>query len=478
VRATPLKVLTWNLYLGGDVGGVINADPAVTPSRMAALWQMVRHTDFPSRARVIADRICALAPDVVGLQEAYRWSTIEKLAPGIAPPSEHLEYDLLAILLDELQQRGASYFTAVRSMGVDLVLPSTGGPDVRLQDSVAILLRTAPDSPWSWENPRQGRFRTNLQVRIDGEPFTISRGWASVDLRCSEGAVRAINTHLEYFDPDVQPAQVQEILDGPASVKGPLVWMGDFNCGPDSPSWKRLAGLGYRDVWNESGSGLGFTSAQDEDLRNPLGVEYERIDWILCRGDVQVENAALVGDGERTPQGLWPSDHLGVAAALAVAWDEERPGRSPRRENPTEPLAVVREMFARFEKGNVTGVMEFIHPDGRWHFPGDPKILPWAGDYRGSGMMRFFILCAQALVYELYEAHTFYTSGEYVTVLSRERCLVKGTGERFENDLAAVVRVVEGKVVEFLEYSDTARMQAAFQKQAAAQKRAAASQSQ
>jgi endonuclease/exonuclease/phosphatase family metal-dependent hydrolase len=327
MREISLKAMSWNLYAGGDVSRVINADPVILPARMAGLWAMVQRTDFRSRARVIADQICSAAPDVVGLQEVLRWSTIQRRPLGDGGPVERVECDFLTVLVEELRARGEDYFAAVRTFGVDVAIPMENGPDVRLQDSVAILLRAHKGSEWTWEKPRQGRFGANLTVKLDGEPFVIARGWNSVDLRQGDGVVRVINTHLEYFDPAVQPAQVQEILDGPASVPGPLIWMGDFNCTVESPTrtWQRLQALGYRDVWNAAENGPGLTSSQAEDLANSTPAEYERIDWILCRGEVRVRAAGLVGNDVRTPEGLWPSDHFGVVASLAVTLDVSRP---------------------------------------------------------------------------------------------------------------------------------------------------------
>jgi ketosteroid isomerase-like protein len=107
--------------------------------------------------------------------------------------------------------------------------------------------------------------------------------------------------------------------------------------------------------------------------------------------------------------------------------------------------------------------MEFVHPESRWFFPGDPAILPWAGWFRGAGMMRFFTRIAETIEYEHYTVDRMHAAGEHVTVLSHEACIVKKNRRKFSNQLVAVAHVVGGKIWEFLEYSDTAAMHAAFE---------------
>jgi hypothetical protein len=44
-----------------------------------------------------------------------------------------------------------------------------------------------------------------------------------------------------------------------------------------------------------------------------------RVDLILLRGAFAVEDINLIGNkpSDRTPSGLWPSDHAGIVAKLA-----------------------------------------------------------------------------------------------------------------------------------------------------------------
>ncbi len=62
----------------------------------------------------------------------------------------------------------------------------------------------------------------------------------------------------------------------------------------------------------------GYTCCQNANLLNPTSLLNERLDLILFRGPFAVSDVVLVGDdpADKTPSGLWPSDHAGVVARL------------------------------------------------------------------------------------------------------------------------------------------------------------------
>ena len=85
-----------------------------------------------------------------------------------------------------------------------------------------------------------------------------------------------------------------------------------------------MLGAGYTDVWQADTAGAGYTCCQAADLRNEGSALYERIDQIFIKDVPLREDAAIrtatVGDrpADKTPAGLWPSDHAGVVAHLPV----------------------------------------------------------------------------------------------------------------------------------------------------------------
>jgi endonuclease/exonuclease/phosphatase family metal-dependent hydrolase len=140
--------------------------------------------------------------------------------------------------------------------------------------------------------------------------------------------VRVVNTHLEALHPGIQVAQGNELLAGPLATPLPLVLMGDLNSAADghgtpgqsnTPTYSTIRAAGFADAWTATrGENSGFTWGNAEDLRNPAPTLTERIDFILTRGGIEASIATRVGDApeDRTPSGLWPSDHAGVWAVL------------------------------------------------------------------------------------------------------------------------------------------------------------------
>ena len=147
---------------------------------------------------------------------------------------------------------------------------------------------------------------------------------------------RVVNTHLEATlealpgtlqVTQAMPmlAQTQELVASLSTETLPVILLGDFNTpAPDGPAYKLLLDAGYMDAWQADSEGSGNTCCQDADLRNEESDLSTRIDQIFIKGVSLREGAAIrtatVGDAaeDKTPGGLWPSDHAGVVAHLPV----------------------------------------------------------------------------------------------------------------------------------------------------------------
>jgi endonuclease/exonuclease/phosphatase family metal-dependent hydrolase len=317
-----VTVMTRNLYLGTDLNPIFAA-PSL-PALFAAVgagWAQVQANDFPARAQAIADEIAAVKPDLVGLQEAELYRT-DFPRDGSATPAETVAYDFLGLLVNALAERGLSYEPASTFSGTDIELPAGLPPtlDVRFIDRVSLLVRTdEKTADLKVSNPQSGTYPTELPVTTAAGRITVPRGWASADVKIRGKSFRVVTTHLEAFNALVRNAQAAELLAGPLATDLLVVAVGDFNSGPggDLTAYGELLGGGLSDSWPDGG---GLTCCHATDLHNPDPTLTKRVDLVLTRSGFETVSADVVGEefADRTPAGLWPSDHAGVVTTLRL----------------------------------------------------------------------------------------------------------------------------------------------------------------
>ena len=338
----PIPVMTRNLYLGADLSPVFEAaakgdGPGIVQATTTA-WQNVKATNFPERAGALADEIEHSEPLLVGLQEVSLFRTGPPDSITSAPtPAAHVELDYLDILLKQLDQRGLHYAPVTITQEADAENPGYTAPgvlqDIRLTDRDVILARTdVSSSKLQLSNKQTGNYATyaSLPIGQTGQSIKLLRGWGSVDVTLRGQTFRFINTHLEQEGQlnAIQVAQGNEILNGPAKTSLPVILAGDFNSradGTGTPTYDNLIGAGFKDAWSATHPReLGNTWGHDADLLNTTVNLTQRLDLVLFRNTSSVTpnlcglDADVVGDelGDRTPSGLWPSDHAGVVATL------------------------------------------------------------------------------------------------------------------------------------------------------------------
>jgi endonuclease/exonuclease/phosphatase family metal-dependent hydrolase len=334
-----LTVMTQNLYLGSSLGPALEAQTGEEfVEAVARIYATVQYTNFPARAEAIADEIQAKEPDLIGLQEATKWTT-----EGLnAPPG----YDFLEILQGDLEARGLHYSMAAISHNANIgpaplvvsekSCPVLEGPKftcgVTLEDRDAILVND--DTPGlTWSDPQSGHYATQRVLELPSGSASFERGWASIDAKLNDRRFRFVDTHLETEEtPPVQEAQAAEFLAGPGDGRT-VVATGDFNSAADgstTTSYAQLTAPGeFRDSWNEGPLGPGWSCCQESNtpplapgaLNNPVSTLHSRIDLILSRGAARSNGheAELIGDTpfEAEPP-FWPSDHAGVVSVLRL----------------------------------------------------------------------------------------------------------------------------------------------------------------
>lgn len=325
-----LTVMTYNVYVGAPPEAILaTTDRAQIPLRVAEFYRTYVASKFPERAAAIAKAVKEAQPHVIGLQEI---SLIRKQDPADSftnpgPNAETVESDFSKVVMEALKSEGLSYREAGRVETFDLEMPmatsSTTFVDIRLTDHDVILVRS---DVTAGADAKSAKYRAELPVANLG--VSVPRGYVAADVTVSGVTYHVVNTHLEHFGDPIRLAQAQELIASLSDETSPVILLGDFNTeAPDGAAYRAIVGAGYQDAWQADSDGSGYTCCQADDLKNSMSMskEEKRIDLIFIKGVTLREGEAIrtmtVGDtaDDRTPSGLWPSDHAGVVAHLPIA---------------------------------------------------------------------------------------------------------------------------------------------------------------
>jgi len=329
-----LKVLTRNMYMGGDVGLVFAADfsnPTAVVAAATQVWGQVQASNFPERAEALADEIRDARPHFVGIQEIPRFVILDQTFNPIGVQ------DHLGMLLEALD--GLPYSVAAVQDATVAVMPVMlpGGLHyVQFTDRIAALVREDLEV----DGVSQGTYQAHYQM---GPDLDLKRGWIRVTAELAGVPYNFVTTHLEGQSlAPIQAGQAQELIQSvTAGLQGVTILMGDLNSdaegGPGVPSWtptyETLLAAGFQDTWeidHPEPTHIGFTCCQDKDLLNPVSELEERIDFILLRpgdhtgnqdrlpGSIHVEIVGGENGDQTSASGLWPSDHAGLLARLRI----------------------------------------------------------------------------------------------------------------------------------------------------------------
>ena len=264
-------------------------------------------TDPAARAAAVANEIASQRPDLVSLQEVFTLST--------SAPATTTQFDYLPTLLSDLNALGRNSTVVATLPELDATAPSSLGFDVSVERGDAILVN-ANDNATITSFPPQ-HYATNPPIPSAVGPIQDLRGYAAVDVSLHGAQFQFVTTHLNTYQP-AQLAQMQELLAAENGTQLPLIMAGDFNSDADNPqdptysTYQAAIAAGFVDAWKAAnGNDPGYTCCQDQNLMNNPSALSQRIDLMLLREDIGVDDAQLVGDqlGDRTPSGLWPADH-------------------------------------------------------------------------------------------------------------------------------------------------------------------------
>ena len=324
-----LRVMTYNIYQGTNHTEAVSAK--TQEEFLRAVGQtitQVRATNPPQRMQAVAQQIVAANPALVSLQEVNTWSTGPFNANGTCGPMT-IEFDMLRDLLDALAAQHVFYEVVVQAQ--QFVVPPTPGffpPSICVQEAnrVVILARTDLDtSKFQVMGAQSGQFQNFFVYQTAVGPFPDRRAWVAVDAAFNGKSFRLIGSHLDPTDPNIHRLQAAELREGPANTPVPIIIGMDANAqaapSPQNPTYVDFITAGWQDAWTKTNRNApGLTCCQSQLVNNPVSQLFQRIDLILTHGRIVPQNIALFGITEesKTADGLWPSDHVGVAAQLLV----------------------------------------------------------------------------------------------------------------------------------------------------------------
>jgi len=346
-----IVVMTRNLFVGAAVEDVFDvASPEEIPLKAAEMWAAVQATDFAARAAAFAEEVSRFRPHLIGLQEVTTFykQTPSDFDPGAFDPgalATDVELDFLQVYTDALAAAGLDYDVVAVAPQFTAEVPMVDVPgacgvhpqclsDMRLQDYDVILARA--DVDYDQATVVEANFPEALTLVMPPIGLPLPRGWASVDATVAGVDFRFAVTHLEPPDQDgivipdlelLQRAQAAYLQGELLSDGLPVILLGDLNTdanGLSTATYGDFLAGGWIDAWGRQADGS--TCCQTEDLLTWPSILDRRVDLILLHGDFDLGprgfeggvQAWTVGDAgsDRTPEGLWPSDHAGVVAAI------------------------------------------------------------------------------------------------------------------------------------------------------------------
>ncbi len=250
-----------------------------------------RYGPWQAREPLLLDALKAEDPDIVCLQEVWEDETGDQ-----------------ATRFGEALGLNAVYGQASERLGVGFGNAVLSRWPVLASRSIAL-----PDSP----GEEGGGSRAVLMVDIDGPrgPFSV------------------VSTHLcwRLHESRWRQRQVESLCDFVARHNlpdfPPLV-CGDFNAPPTSDEIRMMTGeaavpvegLFFHDAWVVAGDGgPGYTWDQSNDFAGGALEPNRRIDYIFA-GDPRANGAGHVTEcrviGRQAVEGVFPSDHFGLAARI------------------------------------------------------------------------------------------------------------------------------------------------------------------
>lgn len=263
---------------------------------------------WPARLPLIRRELMRLAPEVVGMQEVLRFRPDSALDAPLSTSNDQAT-------------------EIAEGLGFQIAYSVASDYGNGLKFGNALLSRYPIVHEQSFQLPgvESGETRSLLFALCDTPHGSLPVFVTHLNWKFHQGAIR--QRQVSFIAERI--AELSPI-DGPHL---PPVLMGDFNAAPDADEIRFLTGLCaldgktvyFADAWVFAGEGPGYTYDRVNDYAVKAREPSRRIDYIFVRGpDRQFRGEPLHAElafhaSEPAPAGpVWPSDHFGLVADLAV----------------------------------------------------------------------------------------------------------------------------------------------------------------
>jgi len=131
---------------------------------------------------------------------------------------------------------------------------------------------------------------------------------------------------------------------------------------------------------------------------------------------------------------------------------------------------IIKDAFAAFGRGDIKAILDSLADNVVWQgVIGTEGVLPQSGIRRGrAAVAEFFKQVADTTDFTEFAPETFVAQGNIVVALGRYSAKMKPSGGQLSSSWVMVFTLENGKVVDFKEYSDSAKAIRAYKGVAAA----------
>ncbi|WP_370423757.1 nuclear transport factor 2 family protein [Streptomyces sp. QH1-20] len=108
-------------------------------------------------------------------------------------------------------------------------------------------------------------------------------------------------------------------------------------------------------------------------------------------------------------------------------------------------------------------MLALVDEDAHWYVPGDPTLVPWAGERRGHASLReFFELVFTVAEPLAFDIHGMATLGDTVLIPGRFAYRYHRSGQVLDDEFVLKITVRDGLVTSYRIFEDSLRLARAY----------------